>query len=176
MKQRCFMGRKSRVLSAKTRAIEQLFGTRVTTHSDVPTGHRLNVEVVPDQKPRYGVMTPWLKLGAGGRNRRGKSVNGLKVFKDLTSNYNASWSLFSLLERRSAKDNVVVLPRSALSKTEYQRLVRGLPTLIDQGLIKRLGHERYLVNPDLLMPEKYEEAVIAWNNQALRVVTGATED
>lgn len=151
----------------KPKSDDHPFVSTVLMEQQVPVGHEAYSGYRPIKEVRQST-TPWDPLGNGGRNRKGVSVRAVTAFKDLSSNYKASWSLFTLLEKRDRRNNVVFLPRSSLTNAEYQRLVKGLPTLIKQHLVVRLGHERYMINPDLMQPDMYDDALQLWNKYTIK--------
>jgi len=104
----------------------------------------------------------WDKLGNGWKGRAGRSVNAFKLIQEIGQNYSALWLFLELCDRRSRETNVVILRRSSLNSAEYKRIENGLPLLVSKGMAIRLGHERYMLNPSIIIPAEWKQAVEVW--------------
>ena len=64
----------------------------------------------------------------------------------------ATWLLWTLAAKRDVSTNIAVLPKSSLSEAQYGRVRKGLPTLEQKGICKRIKQNTYMFNPDFLIP------------------------
>lgn len=83
-----------------------------------------------------------------------------KIYKSTAS----MWLLFELVSNRD-RMNVAVIKFALLTPTEQNKIKLGRKLLIQEGIIKVITKEVYMINPYLILPENsiIEAAREKWN-------------
>lgn len=103
---------------------------------------------------------PWMKVGTGAKNRRGTSMSINRVFKALSSNA-ATALLSDSIDARDPATNIVVIETESMSPAELAKYRRGVKTLLELGVMKRVKNRHYMINPSLVLPWENGEALRA---------------
>ena len=78
-----------------------------------------------------------------------------------------AWYVFTLMKREyDFKTNIAKLDSITLTKNDKARIAKYYSQLYSIGLVKRISHQTYMINPSILMPtsdpEKLESLVDFW--------------
>ena len=137
------------------------------------SSNTINVQLEADQeisitkKDKFKPKTPPFFM-AGNGNTRFK-ITSIDLISELcTFNTSEQFAFTKLIEKLEPwkdsrkKHNVCVVIVKTLGKDE-QKFGKGIRSLTDKGLVKRIKREHYLINPNMIITQNYQEDLIEWN-------------
>ena len=86
------------------------------------------------------------------------------IMLQLSTNTNATWLWWTLVENRNVKTNITCLEPKHFTSADIWKIKRGRKSLEDLGLIKRYKNNHYLINPKAVfpLPDYYESVCLHW--------------
>jgi len=115
--------------------------------TQVPEDRPVYIHVGPKRDP----LPPFMLVGRGGRSRYGmESINLVQAMAEMDKD---EIRLFRLIEQTMDwKTNIALVPTGGMSKAERNSIYRGYKKLREKDYIRRVGNQKYMVNPRLIIP------------------------
>ena len=123
-------------------------------------------------------VKPFFHLIGTGVKRRGTQVDAIDFIQVLTEMTKPElFVIRTIKEKIGNNDNIgeVHIPTSMFDSAELQKWKKGIASLKTKKLVYRTKSSHFMINPDALIPNKYEEALKIWNKIVHKDVTPEVE-
>ena len=111
-------------------------------------------------------VKPFFYFIGTGVKRRGAQVEAIDFIQVLTEMTKPElFVIRTIKEKIGNNDNIgeVHIPTSMFDSAELQKWKKGIASLKTKKLVCRTKNSHFMINPDALIPNKYEEALKVWS-------------
>ena len=90
-------------------------------------------------------------------------MNAFKILTELS--VSESYTLNKLVESVmwSYKTNKVFFQTKSMTPAEKNKFSKGFKGLNEKNIVRRISREHYMINPDFIIPKKYEDVKEQYN-------------
>lgn len=124
-------------------------------------------EVTISRKSKYETP-PFIMAGSGEQNRTGKTIDAFDTICNFSKPeqyaFRKLYERLEYWEEHRNIGNLCEVRKCTIPTEKQQSFDKGIRDLIEKGLVKRPKKEHYIINPNLIVPPKYLEALVEWDN------------
>jgi len=135
--------------------------TQITVH--ISKDETVEIKKTKTRKPGFYMI---------GNGIGGREMEKIDFIDEIIKSSTAGQWLISKIKDalclRSDRGYIAEIKNSDLSKYEKNMLTSGFKELEARNLVARIKANNYMINPNALIPNEYEEAITLWNQIKLK--------
>ena len=132
--------------------------TKVTVN--VPEGKAVKViDANKEEKPFFNLI-------GTGHKRKGAQTDPVDFIEEIINMSKPEQFVIGIIKDKLGYNNEIgeaYIPTSMLTEAERQKWKSGIKTLKSKKLVGSSKTSHFMINPNALIPQKYQEALKVWN-------------